>query len=62
MERAGAAVIVPDAELTPQRLAHEVADLLSDPSHLSAMARASAQLARPDAAAQIAGELAEAAR
>jgi UDP-N-acetylglucosamine--N-acetylmuramyl-(pentapeptide) pyrophosphoryl-undecaprenol N-acetylglucosamine transferase len=57
MADAGAAVIVPDAELTPERLAAEVAELLADPARLAAMARASASLARPEAAAEIASEL-----
>jgi UDP-N-acetylglucosamine--N-acetylmuramyl-(pentapeptide) pyrophosphoryl-undecaprenol N-acetylglucosamine transferase len=62
MEQAGAAVIVPDAELTAARLAHEVGTLLHDPGRLAAMAHASAALARPDAAREIAGELLAAAR
>ena len=57
MAGAGAAVIVPDAELTSARLAHEVAALLGDPPRLTAMGHASAALARPQAAAEIAGEL-----
>jgi UDP-N-acetylglucosamine--N-acetylmuramyl-(pentapeptide) pyrophosphoryl-undecaprenol N-acetylglucosamine transferase len=57
MERAGAAVVIPDAELTASRLAQEVGSLLADRSRLSAMARASAELARPDAAGEIAEEL-----
>ncbi len=57
MERAGAAVVVPDGELTPERLAREVAALLDDPARLAAMAAASKGLARPDAAREIAGEL-----
>jgi UDP-N-acetylglucosamine--N-acetylmuramyl-(pentapeptide) pyrophosphoryl-undecaprenol N-acetylglucosamine transferase len=62
MERAGAAVVIPDAELTPARLAGEVGRLLADPSGLAAMARASAGLARPDAARDIAHEVLAAAR
>jgi UDP-N-acetylglucosamine--N-acetylmuramyl-(pentapeptide) pyrophosphoryl-undecaprenol N-acetylglucosamine transferase len=62
MERAGAAVVIPDAELTAERLAREVGELLGDPSRLRAMSRASAELARPDAAQVIAGELVAAAR
>jgi UDP-N-acetylglucosamine--N-acetylmuramyl-(pentapeptide) pyrophosphoryl-undecaprenol N-acetylglucosamine transferase len=62
MERAGAAVIIPDAELTPARLAGEVGRLLADPSRLAAMARASAALARPHAARDIAHELLSVAR
>jgi UDP-N-acetylglucosamine--N-acetylmuramyl-(pentapeptide) pyrophosphoryl-undecaprenol N-acetylglucosamine transferase len=62
MERAGAAVVIPDSELTPARLANEVGRLLSDPGRLAAMARASAALARPNAAHDIAHELLAAAR
>jgi UDP-N-acetylglucosamine--N-acetylmuramyl-(pentapeptide) pyrophosphoryl-undecaprenol N-acetylglucosamine transferase len=62
MERAGAAVVIPDAELTPARLAGEVGRLLADPGKLAAMARASAGLARPDAARDIAHEVLTAAR
>jgi UDP-N-acetylglucosamine--N-acetylmuramyl-(pentapeptide) pyrophosphoryl-undecaprenol N-acetylglucosamine transferase len=57
MEDAGAAVVIPDRELTGARLAHEVAELLADGSRLAAMAKASAQLARPDAARVIAAEV-----
>ena len=57
MERAGAAVVIPDAELTAPRLAQEVGRLLADPGRLAAMARASAALARPQAAHQIAKEV-----
>jgi len=54
MERAGAAVVVPDGELTAQRLAGEVGRLIGDPARLAAMARASLALARPDAADAVA--------
>jgi UDP-N-acetylglucosamine--N-acetylmuramyl-(pentapeptide) pyrophosphoryl-undecaprenol N-acetylglucosamine transferase len=57
MERAGAAVIIPDAELTAPRLAQEVGRLLADRGRLAGMARASAELARPEAAAEIAAEV-----
>jgi len=57
MAAGGAAVVVPDAELTAERLAHEVAGLLHDRSRLAAMARAAGELARPDAATAVAGEL-----
>ena len=57
MADAGAAVVVPDAELTAARLGSEVGALLGDPARLAAMARASAALARPDAAQAVADEL-----
>ena len=62
MEQAGAAVVIPDAQLTGARLAQEAGRLLSDRGKLAAMARASAALAKPDAAGVIAGELLAAAR
>lgn len=57
MERAGAAIVVGDAELTAERLDSEVRALLTDPERLDALARASASLARPDAAERMAAEL-----
>jgi UDP-N-acetylglucosamine--N-acetylmuramyl-(pentapeptide) pyrophosphoryl-undecaprenol N-acetylglucosamine transferase len=57
MEEAGAAIVIPDDELTPARLAAEVGGLLADPGRLAAMARASAALAKPDAAREIAREV-----
>jgi UDP-N-acetylglucosamine--N-acetylmuramyl-(pentapeptide) pyrophosphoryl-undecaprenol N-acetylglucosamine transferase len=62
MERAGAAVVIPDSELTGARLANEVGRLLADRGRLAAMARASAAVARPDAARDIAHELLAVAR
>jgi UDP-N-acetylglucosamine--N-acetylmuramyl-(pentapeptide) pyrophosphoryl-undecaprenol N-acetylglucosamine transferase len=62
MERAGAAVVIPDAELSGPRLAQEVGQLLADPSRLAAMGRASEALARPGAAREIAHEVLAAAR
>ncbi len=57
MEQGGAAIVIPDADLTAARLAHEVGELLHDRTHLAEMAHASAALARPDAARDIAAEL-----
>jgi UDP-N-acetylglucosamine--N-acetylmuramyl-(pentapeptide) pyrophosphoryl-undecaprenol N-acetylglucosamine transferase len=57
MERAGAAVVIPDRELDGPRLAHEVAALLGAPQRMAAMAKAAAAVARPDAAERIADEL-----
>ena len=56
-ESHGAAVVIPDSELTGPRLAQEVGGLLADPERLAAMGRASAALARPDAARDIAAEV-----
>jgi UDP-N-acetylglucosamine--N-acetylmuramyl-(pentapeptide) pyrophosphoryl-undecaprenol N-acetylglucosamine transferase len=50
----GAAVALPDGELTPERLRAEVDAVLLDPERLAAMAAASARLARPDAARDVA--------
>ena len=57
MAEAGAATILPDAELTPARLRAEVDALLGDPQRLAEMAAASRRLARPDAAAVVAREV-----
>jgi UDP-N-acetylglucosamine--N-acetylmuramyl-(pentapeptide) pyrophosphoryl-undecaprenol N-acetylglucosamine transferase len=57
MAEAGAATILPDAELSPQRLRAEVDAMLGDPERLAAMAAASRRLARPDAAAVVAREV-----
>jgi UDP-N-acetylglucosamine--N-acetylmuramyl-(pentapeptide) pyrophosphoryl-undecaprenol N-acetylglucosamine transferase len=57
MQRAGAAIVIPDRELTAARLAQDVVALLADRGRLAAMARASAEVARLDAAAEIAREV-----
>jgi UDP-N-acetylglucosamine--N-acetylmuramyl-(pentapeptide) pyrophosphoryl-undecaprenol N-acetylglucosamine transferase len=57
MERAGAAVVIPDSELTPARLAQEVGALLADRPRLAEMARSASAVARPEAAAEIAAEV-----
>jgi UDP-N-acetylglucosamine--N-acetylmuramyl-(pentapeptide) pyrophosphoryl-undecaprenol N-acetylglucosamine transferase len=61
MADAGAAVVIPDGELGAARLGGEVGALLADPARLAAMAAASARLARPDAAHEVAAELLQAA-
>ncbi len=57
MERGGAAIVIPDAELTADRLRAAAMDLLADPGRLGEMSRASRSLARPDAAERVAGEV-----
>ncbi len=62
LERAGAATVIADAELTAERLAGEVAGLLGDGGRLGEMAAAARGMARPDAARRIADEVLAAAR
>ena len=57
VEEAGAAVVVPDAELDGPRLAREVGALLAAPRRLAAMANAAQAVARPDAAEAVADAL-----
>jgi UDP-N-acetylglucosamine--N-acetylmuramyl-(pentapeptide) pyrophosphoryl-undecaprenol N-acetylglucosamine transferase len=57
MEQAGAATILPDAELTPERLRAKVDTLVEDDARRREMALAAAALARPDAARTIAQEI-----
>jgi len=54
MADAGAAVVVPDAELDADRLRREVESLLAEPGRLERMAELAGQLAKPDAAERIA--------
>jgi UDP-N-acetylglucosamine--N-acetylmuramyl-(pentapeptide) pyrophosphoryl-undecaprenol N-acetylglucosamine transferase len=51
---AGAAVVIPDEELTGERLADEIELLLKDGARLALMAQRARTLARPDAAEQVA--------
>jgi UDP-N-acetylglucosamine--N-acetylmuramyl-(pentapeptide) pyrophosphoryl-undecaprenol N-acetylglucosamine transferase len=57
IERSGAAVVVPDAELDGPRLAREVGALLAAPQRMATMAKAAQAVAKPDAAGRIADEL-----
>lgn len=61
MQERGAAVVIPDAELDPERLRSTVADLLGASGRLEEMAAAAAAAARPDAAARVADEVMDAA-
>jgi UDP-N-acetylglucosamine--N-acetylmuramyl-(pentapeptide) pyrophosphoryl-undecaprenol N-acetylglucosamine transferase len=54
MERGGAAVVIADGALTPERLRAAVDAILLDEQRFRSMAAASARLARPDAAQDIA--------
>jgi len=57
MEAAGAAVVIPDAELDGPRLAREVGGLLAGPQRMAEMAGAARAVAKPDAAEVVASEL-----
>jgi UDP-N-acetylglucosamine--N-acetylmuramyl-(pentapeptide) pyrophosphoryl-undecaprenol N-acetylglucosamine transferase len=50
---AGAAVLLPEVELTPERLVREVSGLLADPARLRTMATRARALAVPDAAERL---------
>ncbi|HEX6602570.1 MAG TPA: UDP-N-acetylglucosamine--N-acetylmuramyl-(pentapeptide) pyrophosphoryl-undecaprenol N-acetylglucosamine transferase, partial [Solirubrobacterales bacterium] len=62
MERAGAAIVIADKELDPERLEVEVGGLLSGEERLERMAEASRSIARPDASARVADEVLAAVR
>ncbi len=53
MERAGAARVIHELELTPERLASEIGSLLDHPERLPEMEQRARQLARPCATAEI---------
>ena len=60
--KAGAATVIPDADLTPERLAEALEDLLWDDAKRQRMAQASRLMGKPRAAravAELALELAE---
>jgi UDP-N-acetylglucosamine--N-acetylmuramyl-(pentapeptide) pyrophosphoryl-undecaprenol N-acetylglucosamine transferase len=57
MADGGAAVVIPDRELTPRRLSDTVAELLSDEDRLRDMSVAARHLAKPEAAQRIAREV-----
>jgi UDP-N-acetylglucosamine--N-acetylmuramyl-(pentapeptide) pyrophosphoryl-undecaprenol N-acetylglucosamine transferase len=54
MERAGAARVIVQSELTPERLVAEIRVLMASPATLERMETSARRLARPDAAARIA--------
>ena len=57
MRAAGAASVIPDAELSAERLQAVIAPAIEDPTRLQAMASAARGLARPKAARRIADEV-----
>jgi UDP-N-acetylglucosamine--N-acetylmuramyl-(pentapeptide) pyrophosphoryl-undecaprenol N-acetylglucosamine transferase len=54
LERAGAAIVLPESELSGRRLSNLIAGLLSDPGRRERMAAAARAAARPDAARVVA--------
>jgi UDP-N-acetylglucosamine--N-acetylmuramyl-(pentapeptide) pyrophosphoryl-undecaprenol N-acetylglucosamine transferase len=50
----GAAVMIPQAELSAERLAEEITALMQEPARLKAMAERASALAKPDAAQVVA--------
>ncbi|HEX7049155.1 MAG TPA: undecaprenyldiphospho-muramoylpentapeptide beta-N-acetylglucosaminyltransferase [Longimicrobiales bacterium] len=58
LARAGAAVYVPEAELTPERLWSEIRGLAGDAARRETMAARARERARPDAAREVAERLA----
>ncbi|MFB3815233.1 MAG: undecaprenyldiphospho-muramoylpentapeptide beta-N-acetylglucosaminyltransferase [Terriglobales bacterium] len=56
---AGAAVLLPETQLTPERLVESVASLLNDRARLAEMAAAARRLAHPGAAVEVARMAAE---
>ncbi len=57
MERLGAAVVIPDAEAVPERMAEVMLELLTDKTKLSRMAKSALKAAKPNAAKEVAKEL-----
>ena len=54
LAEAGGAVVIAERELTPDRLAQTLAELLTDPARLIGMSSAARAIARPDAAERLA--------
>jgi UDP-N-acetylglucosamine--N-acetylmuramyl-(pentapeptide) pyrophosphoryl-undecaprenol N-acetylglucosamine transferase len=53
VEKAGGAVVITEAELTPEKLARTISDIASDPQRAARMGAASRTLATPDATKNI---------
>ena len=62
VQRAGAAVVIPEASLTAESLAARIMDLMDDPGARRAMSDAARAWSRPDAAARVADLVAGAGR
>ena len=53
MARAGAGRVIPEPELTPQRLTTEIFSLLDQPQEIEKLSEGARRLARPEAARDI---------
>ena len=53
LERKGAATVIPEEEISPERLAREIKGIILDEPRLSDMSRASRSLGNPNAAGMI---------
>jgi UDP-N-acetylglucosamine--N-acetylmuramyl-(pentapeptide) pyrophosphoryl-undecaprenol N-acetylglucosamine transferase len=53
MEKAGGAVVITESELSPERLANVISEILADPQRTERMGSAAKQLATPDATKSI---------
>jgi UDP-N-acetylglucosamine--N-acetylmuramyl-(pentapeptide) pyrophosphoryl-undecaprenol N-acetylglucosamine transferase len=62
MARAGAGRLIPEAELTPERLCTEIFSLLDQPGEIERQSSAARSLARPSAARDIVNLIEEVAR
>jgi len=62
LESAGAARVIPEPQLSPQRLVEEISTLLENPQRMEEMERRARSLARPSAVADIVNLIEEAVR
>jgi UDP-N-acetylglucosamine--N-acetylmuramyl-(pentapeptide) pyrophosphoryl-undecaprenol N-acetylglucosamine transferase len=62
LESAGAARLIPESQLTPERLSTVVAEMLKDPALLASMSSTARSLAHPNAGTEIAQMAAEIAK
>lgn len=53
VERAGGATVITEAELSPERLANAIAEIITNPPRLESMGAAAQKLAEPDATRKI---------
>ena len=53
VENAGGGIVITEAELSPERLARTISDVISDPARTQRMGAAANSLATPDATKRI---------